>query len=223
MKSSAPFSWSYTQLKNFETCAKRYLHYNVEKDIKEPETDQLRAGNELHAHFEARIRHGTSLPLGFTQYEAMLARIVSAPGTTHGEQKLAITSSFAPVAFFGKGAWLRIVIDAAKVNDDFATVFDWKTGKPNEDMTQLQIFAAVMFHHLPKLQRVRSALVFVNHEHVEKAEFVRSDVTEIWGEILPRVRRMEKARQEQEFPPRPSGLCKKYCAVTSCPFHGQGR
>jgi hypothetical protein len=217
------FTWSYSQLKNAETCLKRYYHYNVAKDVVEPETEQLREGNRLHKVFDLRLK-GQPLPLGYTQYEPLLARIVNAPGVTHSEQKLALTSEFKPSAFFGKAVWFRTVIDAAKIREDgTATVFDWKTGKPNEDLTQLQLMAVTLFHHDPKLLRVKAALVFVAHDEIEQAEFVREDLTEIWGEILPRVKRLQQARDTQEYPPRPSGLCRKYCAVASCPYHGTGR
>lgn len=216
------FSWSYSKLKNHETCPKRAYHYGVAKDVVEPRSAQLDAGDELHAAFEARIKHGTELPLGMGHFEPMLARILDAPGKTYGEQKLAITSTFTPCQFFAKNAWLRVVVDCVKVNGDYATVLDWKTGRPNEDETQLKINAAVIFAHQVKIQRVRSALVFVNHDKIEPAEFERSDLTEIWSEILPRVRALEKARATQEFPPKPSGLCKRYCGVVSCPHHGRG-
>lgn len=219
---SAEQAWSYSALRNFETCPKRYAHYNVLKDVKEPETAQLREGNALHAHFDARIKHGTQLPLGHTQHEGILARFVAAPGTTYSEQKLALTSAFTPVAFFGRAVWFRTVIDAAKVHQDRATIADWKTGKPTEDETQLKLMAVTMFIHQPQVQRVRAALVFVNHESVVREEYLRSDQTEIWAEILPRVKKMQTARATQEFPPTPSGLCKKYCAVESCPYHGRG-
>lgn len=217
----APFSWSYSVLKNFETCPKRYYHYNVMKDVVEPQTDQLRDGNRLHHVFDERLK-GKPLPLGFAQFENMLGRIVAAPGETHSEQKLAITSSFTPTTWFGNGAWFRGVIDCTKINGPVASIFDWKTGKPAEDLTQLQLLAATIFIHAPQVERVKAGLVFVGHNHVEPAEFVRDDTKEIWGEILPRVRQVERARQAQEFPPKPSGLCKKYCAVVSCPYHGRG-
>lgn len=215
-------AWSYSKLKNAETCLKRYYHYDVAKDVIEPESDELRRGKELHKHFENRLLHGTPLPLGYGQHEAMLARIVAAPGQIYGEQKLAITSAFEPSAYFGKGAWCRTQIDVAKVNGQRATVFDWKTGKPSDDVTQLQVMAAVLMAHMPALERVRSALVFVNYEQTERAEYTRDSITEIWSEILPRVRWVQKAHATQEFPPKPSGLCKKYCAVVSCPYHGKG-
>lgn len=219
---SAPFTWSYSVLKNWETCPKRYYHYNVEKDVTEPNTPQLQEGNNLHKHFENRVKLNTPLPLGYGQYEGLLANVVAAPGQTYAEQKLAITSSFAPVAYFGKAVWFRTVIDCAKVDGPNATVLDWKTGRPSPDVTQLQLMSATLLHHQPAVKRVKAALVFVGHDHIERGEYVREDLTEIWAEILPRVKKVETARQTQEFPPKPSGLCKKYCAVTSCPFHGRG-
>jgi len=218
-----PFAWSYSQLKNWETCPKRYFHYNVAKDVVEPESAQLKEGNALHAAFEARVKSNTELPLGFTHHEALLASIINAPGVVYAEQKLAMTSSFTPTAFFSKTAWLRSVLDCTKVNETTATTLDWKTGKPSHDMTQMQLAAATLFCHQPKVNRVKVALVFVNHDEVESGEFVREDLPEIWGEILPRVKLVEQARAKQEYPPKPSGLCKRYCAVVSCPYHGRGQ
>jgi hypothetical protein len=169
MTNAKPFSWSYSRLRNWETCPKRSWHYDIAKDIVEPESDQLKAGNELHAAFDKRISKGAELPLGLTHHEPLLNAIVRAPGDTHAEQKLALTSSFAPVGYFGKNVWFRTVIDCAKVNGDTATVLDFKTGKPSSDMTQLNLVSVTLFHHMPRLERVKAALLFVNHGSSEKA------------------------------------------------------
>ena len=217
-------AWSYSQLKNAETCLKRWFHYNIAKDVTEPETQQLRDGNALHRHFEARLAYNTPLPLGYGMFERALASVIAAPGETHTEQKLAITGAFEGSTYFDKKVWFRTVIDCVKVRGDRASVLDWKTGKPNADHTQLQLMAATLFIHMPALQRVRAALVFVNYgSETSAAEFLREDMPEVWNEILPRVRVMQDARAAQEYPPKPSGLCKKYCAVTSCEYYGRGK
>ena len=218
---SDAFSWSYSVLKNFETCAKRYYHYNVAKDVKEPETDQLREGNQLHKHFENRVKHQTPLPFGYKQYEPTLGKLIAAAGETHAEQKLALTSSFTPTTFFGKAAWFRTVIDFTKINGKIATVVDYKTGAVKDDSTQLQLMAATIFAYDPGVDRVKTAFWFVAHGQLPREEYTRSDLTEIWGEILPRVKLVERARAAQHYPPTPSGLCKRYCAVSSCPHHGR--
>lgn len=214
--------WSYSALTGYETCAKRFYHYNVVKDVREPESEQLRAGNALHRHFAARIDQGTPLPLGFGMYENMLARIVAAPGIKYVEQKLAINYDFAPTTYFAKDVWFRTVIDLAVIRgDNTATVFDWKDGKVKEDTTQLQLMAAAMFIHMPNLARVRSALVFVQHKQTEREDFLREDQKEIWSEVLPRVRALDTARMTGVFAPQPSGLCRKYCQVVSCLHYGK--
>lgn len=216
------FAWSFTHLKNYSTCPKRYYHYQVAKDVHEPETQQLLDGNKLHAAFDQRVASRVPLPMGLASFEPLMAKLAAAPGQIYTEQKLALTSTFMPSPYFGKGVWFRGVLDYTAVNPPLAVVIDYKTGKPNEEKTQLQLNAALVFHHQPQIMRVRAALMFVHYDEVERAEFVRSDLTEIWGEIIPRVKQIEKARATQEYPPKPSGLCKRYCAVVSCPYHGKG-
>lgn len=215
-------AWSYSRLRNFEVCPKRHYHYDIAKDVVEPESEALRSGNDLHKHFENRLKQRNPLPLGFTQYEPLLAKIVNAPGELSTEGKLALTNDFQPSPYFGKRVWFRTVVDAVKVNKSVASIFDWKNGKPKADLTQLQLMAVTVFAHQPEVERIRAGLIFVTHDHVETAEFVRGDQMEIWSEILPRVRVMQRAVLKQDFQPKPSGLCRNYCGVQSCPFWRKG-
>lgn len=216
------FTWSYSRLKNWETCALRHYHYDIAKDVTEPESGMLAEGHAVHKALELRIASGKKLPLGMGQYESVAAKLEALPGENYAEQKLAITEKFAPVGFFGSGVWFRTVLDFTNVHNTTAAIIDYKTGKVTQDTTQLQLMSATIFHHAPEVQRVRARLLFLNHNHAERAEFVREDLPEIWGEILPRVRRMREAVEGGKFPPKPSGLCKRYCAVQSCPYHGVG-
>jgi hypothetical protein len=219
-----PFAWSYSALKNYETCAKRYYHYNVVKDVYEPETPQLAEGNALHKAFADRLARGTPLPIGLRIHEKMLSRLAAGAKTELAvEQKMAITSGFQPCAYMAKDVWLRGQIDVMRVlGGDTAAVIDWKNGQPKEDFTQLQINAALVFAHMPEINTVRSSLLFVQHDRPEFEVFYREGLVDIWNDLLPRVRALEAARKQQEYPPKPSGLCKKYCMVTSCPYHGRG-
>lgn len=218
-----PFSWSYSALKNFETCPRRYYHYQIKKDVVEPQSAELQSGHQLHGAFEARVKEGKQLPLGYGQYEDMLATFINAPGTTYAEQRLALTSEFKPSAYFGNDVWFRTVIDAAKVRteDGFALIIDWKSGKPKDDTTQLQLMAATMLLHDPKLQVVRASLAFVGHKIWETEEYTRDDLRRIWGDILPRVNELKEARAMGNYPAKPGGLCRRYCVVKTCPYNGR--
>src|SRR3954463_259124 len=89
-----PFTWSYSKLKNFETCPKRHLHLDILKDVKEEDSDQLTWGNYVHKALADRISKGTNLPKGMEDYETWCEKISQTddPENTQimVEQKLAI-------------------------------------------------------------------------------------------------------------------------------------
>jgi len=216
------FTWSYSRLKNFETCPKRYYHYEITKDVREPESAQIIAGNALHEAFRARVAEGKKLPLGMGQHEKLLAKLASASGEIMCEQKLGLKDDLSPSAFFGKGVWFRTVLDYVRIFPDGQTalVIDYKTGKPATDDTQVALCALTLFQHVDKLQRVRTGLWFVNYDQIVHREFERNDVFKIVDNTLPRVAAMVRARADQEYPAKPGPFCRRWCAVTSCQFHG---
>ena len=216
------FSWSYSALNNYETCPSRYYHYSVAKDVTEPEGQAISDGNQLHAAFDARLRKNIELPLGMGHHEGLLTKVLNAPGQTYSERKLAISSSFTPVAYFSDDAWYRGILDCTKINGSTASVLDWKTGKPYPDHTQLKLASALVFHSAPNINHVNAALVYVNYDKIEKVQYDREDLITIWAEIMPRVKKLQKARETNNYPPKPGFLCRKYCAVMSCPHYGIG-
>lgn len=215
------FTWSYSALSSFETCPKQYWHLRVAKDVVEPPSPYLEEGNRLHSAFDARIRKGTPLPTVYAMHEPMLDKLVKAPGETLSETKMALTRNLTPSPYFGPEVWMRTVIDAAKIRDTDASIFDWKTGKPKEDTTQLALMAGTLFAYRPELMTVKAALVFVGYTETVRQDFHRDTMGEQWNEIFPRVRDMEVSVGQVSFPPKPSGLCKRYCPVSQCPHHRQ--
>lgn len=216
------FTWSYSRLKNYETCPKRHYHYDIAKDIHEPETAQVSEGHIAHKAFEERIAKGTKLPLPLLQHETLMKKLASMPGQVYAEQRLALTREFKPVDFFGKDVWFRTVIDFCNIRGAVATVADYKTGKPAQDPTQLALMSATVMHYDQNIELVRSILLFVNHDKTERVDFNRGAISTIWAGILPRVAELQMAVEAEEFPPKPGGLCKRYCSVVSCPYHGRG-
>jgi len=222
IKKSRAFSWSYSQLNNYETCPRRYQAYNVTKEVVEPESEHLKHGHDVHAAFEQRINFGTKLPLGMGMHEPLMARLTSVPGSVYGERKLAMNADFEPVAWFAPDAWFRQILDYTNVRDDgLAVTVDFKTGKPKEDMTQLELSALTLMVQDPSVERVRTALIFVGYNQTEQATYVREDIPELWDGILPRVHELKRAKDKNEFPPKPGGLCRRYCGVKSCPYWGR--
>lgn len=217
------FSWSFSKLKNFETCPKRYWHIDVAKDIKEPEGEALVFGNMLHDALANRIGKGTPLPKSFESYEPWAEKMVH--GKDKGavvlvEQKLAIDKDYGAVSFFDNTAWFRGVADVIKIAGPVALVADWKTGKIVEDSQQLALIAACVFAHHPSVQKIRSEFIWLKEDATTRIDVTRSDIVKMWAGLTPRISALEEAHKTTTFPPKPSGLCRRFCPVTVCPHCG---
>ena len=221
---SKPFAWSYSALTGFETCPRQYHETRILKAWPQEETEAQRWGKEVHKHFEDRIGMGRPLP-GFLSYmEPTVAMLERAPGTLRSEYKLALNAQFEPVTFFAKDVWVRAVGDVILSSKDRTTMFaaDWKTGRFRDGDDQLRLQSAVMVATQPKVQQVTVSFFWLRDKMTTVRRITRDDVPAIWNDFLPRVRRMQEAIETRQFPPKPSGLCKKHCPVRTCEFWGKG-
>jgi hypothetical protein len=216
-----PFAWSYSKLKNFESCPKRHWHVDIAKDVKEEESEQLLWGNQVHKAMADRCGKGVPLTGGMEVFEPWAARVCDGEGTIQVEQKLAITKSFQKCGYFDNGVWLRIVADVIKINGVVALVPDWKTGKIVEDSQQLALTAACVFAHFPEIMGVRSEFIWLKEDAQTSETFKRPDMVTMWRNIWPRIEQLEKAHVDGNYPAKPGHLCKRWCPVRSCPHHGE--
>jgi len=214
------WSWSYSKLKNYETCPKRYWHIDVQRDVKEEEGEALTYGNQLHDALAKRIGKGVPLPEPFKNMEKWAERILTGGGNILVEQKLAIREDFGPTDWFGKDAWYRGIGDVIKIIEDVALIVDWKTGKIIEDGSQLALMAQCVFTHHPTVQKVRSEFVWLKEDATTRADFDRNDMVGVWKGLWPRVQALKQAHDQMIFPPKPGGLCRRWCPVTVCPHQG---
>lgn len=221
-------AWSFSALNNFETCPKQFFHYRVAKDVKEPENTNNLWGQRFHAAADRFIKSGTLDP-EFAQYKDYFATYVAriAPGVTvRGEQQLAIGRDLKPCAWFDKSTWSRSILDVMILdkNTETADVHDHKTGKIREDSGQLKQFALTVFIHHPWVNRVNTHYEWIQHlgkpEQTSSETFYREDIMDIWDFLLPKLDRFVNAFKTEAFPARPSGLCKRYCAVSTCTHCG---
>lgn len=218
---SKPFAWSYSRLKNFETCPKRHWHLDIAKDVKEEEGEALQYGNALHKALAERLAKGTPLPLPFEGYERWAYRVLTGEGNILVEQKLALTEDLAPCEFFARNAWFRGIGDVIKIVGPVALVLDWKTGKIVEDSQQLALMAQCVFAHHPEVQRVRSEFIWLKQDATTRADFNRDEMVNVWAGLMPRVNTMKAAWESGTYPEKPGGLCSRWCPVTQCEYNGR--
>lgn len=206
-------AWSYSSLTAFETCPHRYKLTRITKEVVEPEGEAQRWGNYVHKAFEDRVNEGTPLPETLSLHEGMIDKLLSAPGTTLGEQELAVTAAYKPTGWWDKDAWCRGIVDLVKINGSKAVALDWKTGKRKFDSTQMKLFAALVFSHHPEVEQISTGFVWMKNSAIDKELFTREQIPDIWKEFIPRVRRLELAFEHERWPKKPSGLCRSWCPV----------
>lgn len=215
------FSFSYSKLKNFASCPHRYYKVDVLREIKEAESEQLKWGNQVHDALAKRVGNKSPLPKGMEQFEDLATRVENVPGQVMVEQKLAIKADFGPTAWFDKQAWFRAIADVLIVNGDVALAIDYKLGKILEDSQQLALLSACVFAHYPDVHAIRTEFWWLKDDAVSRADFKRTDMPAVWNNVLPRVKELQHAHETLTFPPRPGGLCRSWCPVTSCLHHGK--
>ncbi|HDR9868525.1 TPA: hypothetical protein QDE31_37465 [Burkholderia cenocepacia] len=228
-----PLPWSHSSLIGFDTCPRQYEEIKVLRNFQDQKNPASLWGDQFHQAAETFIRANcgglsqSTLPAEMLPYSAYLAQFICRPGVTLAEQEYALDVHLQPCEFLGPDVWMRGIIDVLNLNGTVAHVDDHKTGKNRKkDMQQLIIFALLVFYHHPEIQTVHTAFHWVQHGFDETAKdretFHRHQIPQLWLTLLPRLQRYKAAFDAGIFPPKPSGLCRRHCAVTSCEYHGKG-
>lgn len=219
---SKVIAWSYSRLTNFEQCPKKFYHLSVAKDYKEKQSDAMRYGGEVHKAIELRISKGKEFPLHLKHLEPIIEKFSAVPGETLVEQQLALNYNMKPTGWFDNDVWCRAIIDYAALSKDgkHALLVDWKTGKISDDFTQQKVAAAMFFVFFPQVETVDMMYYWLKDKKPTVDSLAREDAQHVWASVLKRVKKYVAAHEATEFPPRPSGLCKRHCPITGCPHHG---
>lgn len=224
-----PFTWSWSKLKNYRTCPKRHYELDIAKSIKEEPSEQLTWGNQFHDAMAKYIDKGVELPVTMKRYQERPDGVIRMRDWGHYtvlvEQKLAMDREFQATSYFDNHTWFRAVADVLMISPDNLVAFtiDWKTGnKVNPEFEQLALSSQTVFAHYPKVETVVGYYNWAGHDMETKQVYTRDKMLETWSHILPEVKQMEAAAKNMDYPPKPSGLCKHYCPVVSCPYHGKG-
>ena len=216
------FSWSFSGLNAFETCAKQYYELRIAKSVKEQENPKMLEGNRVHQALRAFLASNIPLPITMERYQKWADAVKAGPGTLLVEQKYALTRQFTSTSYFGDDVWFRGIGDAVRLDGPVGLVVDWKTGIVKPDSVQLFLMAQCLFSFYPNLQKVRSEFIWLQHNTSTPEVYDRRDLGNHWLSLLPRVKALENAVATVNFPPHPSGLCKKHCPVASCAYWRKG-
>ena len=205
-------SHSYSSIKLYENCPYRYFRQRVLKDVVDEGGEASKHGERIHAYLEHRLKSNNLLPQEIAHYESLCQSVerLAEGGDLHIEHEMVLTENLTPTGWWETDAWLRSKLDILVINDTIANVMDWKTGKRNLDQFQMQLFAAQVFQHFPDVQTVRTSLVWLKTMEMDTETYYRAQTNDLWADVMKRIQRIYKSLEHDNWPMKPSGLC-RFC------------
>lgn len=221
--------YSYSSIKLFETCPKKYEAEKITKEVKFTDNEHTLYGTAVHKAAEDFVHSHKPIPERFSFLEPMLEKLVKIKGAKFVEWRTGISRNEAgkleACEFFARDVWWRGVIDLLIIDFDSSTayVIDYKTNKDTKyaDMRQLKLCAAAVFLRYPEIKKVKMGLLFVVCNEFIPAMVEYKNRLDIFSELDELLQRREEAYASGVFNPKPNGLCRKYCEVLSCEHNGR--
>ncbi len=213
-------AWSYSSIKTFEQCPKKYFHLKVAKDVKDEPGEAADYGTAVHEAAELFIKDGTSIPEKFAYIRPVVERLAAIPGEKHAELKLGVRKvghAYEPCDFFDKDVWWRGIADLLIINGDKAYCIDYKTGKSARyaDTKQLDLLAGAVFTHFPDVLRVKSSLIYVVSGELIPKTHVITEKSQYLSVFDAQLDHLDAAMENGVWNAKSSGLC-SFCPVKTC-------
>ena len=204
---------SFSALKMYENCPKRYYHQRITKEVKDSVGEATLYGERVHKHLEDYLKTGAALPDDSVKLQPLCDtfRTSAGDGGFFVEQEYTLNKDLQETGWWDADAWLRFKLDVLVVRDNgTAIVADWKTGKRRPDFDQLEMFALAVFSFWPAVNKVTSVFVWTKENAMDKETYKREHIDDMWTRLLTRINRVEKSLETEVWPAKPSGLC-RYC------------
>jgi CRISPR/Cas system-associated exonuclease Cas4 (RecB family) len=213
------FTWSYSSLKDYTGCPKRYYEIKVAKNYEVPTSQQMLYGKEVHKALEDYVRDGTPLPKNYERFKSMVDELIAIPGVKYPEYEMGLTHDKKACEFNDPNRWVRGIADLVIVDGDTAFIIDYKTGgNKYPDPKQLRLMSLMVFEHFPEVNHIKAGLLFVMHNSFITEEYNRAEIEASWAHFTAPLALLKHSYESGKWVPNPTPLC-RYCPVHSCEFN----
>lgn len=209
------YTWSFSSLKQYINCPRQYQEVKVLKRFHTKVTQQMLYGTEVHKACEDYVGEGKPLAKNYERFKPVLDSLLEIKGTRYPELKMALNKD-GEACEYGKGYWVRGIVDLMVVDNDTAFIIDYKTGsKKYPDVKQLKLMALMAFAKFPELKSIKAALLFIVDEAFITEEYKREDVPALMSAFADDLMRLETSYETDVWNCNPTPLC-GWCPVTTC-------
>jgi hypothetical protein len=237
---------SHSSMDAYSTCPKQFYEVRIAKKWPQQESPEMKWGNDVHKALENNIKYKRPLPAAMAMYQWGLDLLANVKPDTkvNAELDVAVTRDLMPTGFWDNDCYLRGKIDVLAINGEqtAAVNLDWKTGKTKPNSKQLLLSTLMCFGKYPHLEKVKTGFVWLPEadpakrltqklysrvgdqkllSQDDKGKMIVNSFDELWEPFHEKVSEMEWSLQHDTWPANPSGLCKQWCPVLTCPHNGK--
>lgn len=214
--------FSPTQVSTYDLCPRQYQAKYITKEVRYVQNKYAAFGDMVHKQIEDFLNDGTPMDRSLSALGEVLSKHTDK--LVCAEIALGRNDKGESVPQYDKTAWINSKIDAVYTNADKSVIMglDWKSGKAKEAKIQSDMNAAVLTaRYKDTAKKIIMVFVHLYHDKVYVTEY---DATQLaiphtFGKIL----NLEQAIRNNDFPPKPNGLCKSWCDVMKCPHNGRSK
>ena len=215
----ANFTWSYSALKEYENCPKKYYEIRVAQNYTVIPSEKMIYGTEVHKALEDYVKDGKELALNYLRFKGVADELIAIPGEKYAEYEMALGKDKLPCAFDDPSRWVRGIVDLLIVDNDYAFIVDYKTGSNRyPDPKQLRLMSLMTFAHFPQVNKIKAGLLFVMHNTFITEEYKREDIESSWGKFTVSLARLDNSYETNTWVANSTPLC-KFCPVKTCEFN----
>ena len=170
-------AWSYSSIKTFDQCPKKYFHLKVSKDVNDNPGPEALYGTQVHQAAEDYIKLGTPIPPKFNIIKATVEALEKFPGDKRCELKLGVKKTdtgYEPCGFFDKEVWWRGIVD---------------------------------FIHNPEIKVIKSGLAYVVSNEFPKKTHYRENLDQYLSVFDPQLEELENAIENGIWNAKSGPLC----------------
>ena len=224
-------AWSFSRLKDFESCPLKAYKKYVEKASQEHmDMTAANRGTMVHTACEDFVRGDGSFIKEMSKFRDYFAALLEefAAGDVHLEEDWGFNADWQPTGWFDEDVWCRMKLDNFRViarNEDKEPIAgvstDYKTGKKYGNEVshgqQGQLYAVGTFLRYPTLETIDVELVYLDQGQVTKRTYSREKAMKF---LAPWTSRGLKMTSATDYPPKPNKMTCMWCPFG--PQHGDG-
>lgn len=231
-------AYSFTSIKEFHQCPKRWYETRILKRWAFVETEATIYGSKVHKALEDAARAephepAATLPYSLSQYQPLADAIQTAKASgmvVIPEQTVGMTYEGYGIRgrediWWAKDIKIAGMCDISLLTKDYtyARIGDYKTGSDKyPNMEQLDLMALLTFTEYPTLQTIDAMLMFIKVGTTYPAtpkRYTRDDMPEINARFDGYIADIEEHKARERFPDNGGNVLCAWCPVTDCPFH----